>query len=274
MDDYDWTGSAEGFESQGMDEELPGLGGEYDFSNSGWNDSLGDMWGDGSYGFSDNPQFQMQQMPQQMDFQNWQQDPYLVNTGGSGWEQTGSGGSIQDTLQKIFTNPNVLGKGLSALMTGSQNKKMANNMSNIASSQRLDPFGSQRPVYQQELQNAIKDPNSIPLIKQQTDAIARAQAIKDAAAGRRSNNATSSPAMLAAQAEAAQKYISSMMTPAGANINPNSDAMYKAMSSSAGYDTNGYTSPLLYALGQDQRGGFNTSRIEELLAEIKKAQGK
>ena len=105
------------------------------------------------------------------------------------------------------------------------------------------------------------------------DAIARSQAIKDAAAGRRSNNATSSPAMLAAQAEAAQKYINSMMTPAGANINPNTGAMASAMTSAAGYDANGYTSPLLYAMGQGQRNIGNTSRIDELLAEIKKIQG-
>lgn len=270
MDDYDWTGSAEGFESQGTDEEIPGLSGSTDWGNFDFTDQLGGLFNDGSYDFSNNQQFQMQQMPQQMDFQNWQQDPYLVNTGGSGWEQTGSGGSIQDTLQKIFTNPNVLGKGIAALMTGQQNKKMASSLNNIASSPRLDPFGSQRPVYQQELQNAIKDPNSIPLIKQQTEAIARAQAIKDAAAGRRSNNATSSPAMLAAQAEAAQKYINSMMTPAGANINPNTGAMAGAMTSAAGYDANGYTSPLAYMLGNQQQAGSNSAAMQAILEALGK----
>jgi len=64
---------------------------------------------------------------------------------------TGGGGSSKSFLQSLFSNPltNMGIKGLSALLEGSQNKKKATALNNLANSSKLDPFGSQRAFYQQ-----------------------------------------------------------------------------------------------------------------------------
>lgn len=162
-------------------------------------------------------------------------------------------GSITSTLSSIFntigTNKNaqgLLGKGLSALLAGYQANKASDAYSKVAS--QADPFASQRGQYQQQLAQAVKNPNSIPMIQQQTQALAQAQAIKDAAAGRRSNNATSSPGLLLAQSQAAQNYMNNLANWGGANINGTSTAAnYAAKAADQG--TNSYISPLLYLLG-------------------------
>lgn len=178
----------------------------------------------------------------------------LANYGGA---NTG----ISQTLASIFNSPiTQLGaKGIAALYAGNQNKKAADSYKKLAGSPTIDPFGSQRPFYQQQLQQAIQNPNSIPMIQQQTQALAREQAIKDAAAGRRSNNATSSPGLMLAQSQAAQNYINSLMNPAGANISPNAGAYTQAMSNSINAGTNGYTSPLLYLLGNATQNTTNSN---------------
>lgn len=172
----------------------------------------------------------------------------------------GTDGSISSTLSQLFNSKTMplVGKGLAALYEGNQNKKQASALKNIASSAALDPFGSQRPFYQDQVKQALTNPTSVPIIKTQMDQIAKAQAIKDAAAGRRSNSATSSPAMLAAQSQIAQNYANSLLGAAGANISPNTGASANALTSAAKYDTNGYISPLLSLLGNMTQGNANS----------------
>lgn len=188
---------------------------------------------------------------------------------------------IQSTLAGLFNGAQGAGMGsnglklLAALAEGQQNKRKASNVQNIVNQQqaRTDPFGSQRPFYQQQLQNTVQDPYSQPIVKSQVDQIARAQAIKDAAAGRRSNSATSSPAMLAAQAAVAQKYMDSLQTPAGANISPNASGLDQLIAgSNAG--VNGYVSPIMSALGYGTQSNSTQAQlaaIQQLLANAKGA---
>ena len=96
------------------------------------------------------------------------------------------------------------------------------------------------------------------------------QAMKDAAAGRRSNSALSNPATLAAASEVAQKYMQGLMQPAGANINPNPSAWSSLAAQGVNNDVNGYMSPLASALGYNQQTNSNT---EALLAALQKALG-
>jgi len=173
---------------------------------------------------------------------------------GGGWDTSG----VQQTLANLFNSKGMeYGlKGLAALMEGRQNKKYAGDVrSNVQQMQQgLDPFGSQRPFYQQQLQQTVQNPYSAPIVRDQVAQIAKAQAIKDAAAGRRSNSATSSPAMLAAQAQIAQQYMNSLMQPAGAGIGPQQvSGGLSALNQASQANTQGYASPIMNALGNTQQ---------------------
>ncbi len=182
---------------------------------------------------------------------------------------------IQNTLAQIFqggSNNKLLSTGLSALISGAQNKRKAAQLQQLAQTLRTsgDPFGSQRAQYQQALSQAVQDPYSAPIVKNQVDALAQAQAIKDAAAGRRSNSMTSAPQLLAEQAKVAQNYINSLYTPAGANISPNMSGYTQASMAGTQAGVDGYLSPLAAALGYNQKSSSNN---EALLAALQKALG-
>lgn len=159
-------------------------------------------------------------------------------------------GGVQNTLSGLFNNKGFV-TGLGALAEGYQNKKKAAALQQMVSQNRqpLDPFGSQRPFYQQQLQQAVQDPYSAPIVRDQVDALAQAQRIADAKAGRRSNNATSSPALLAAQAQVAQKYINSLYEPSGANIGPQGlSSLMSAQQQGINAGINNYLSPMSQAV--------------------------
>ena len=191
-------------------------------------------------------------------------DAPMASTGTAG---TASG--ISNVLSQIFNKVGapLAMKGVAALYEGSQNKKKANALGNVAQQiqQTSDPFGSQRPIYQQQLQQTVTNPYSSPMVKAQVDNIARAQAIKDAAAGRRSNSLASAPGVLAAQADIAQKYMNSLAPLAGANMSPNTQAISQLLSQKAGYDTQGYGSPLAYLMSDEAKNIQN----QDLMGQIK-----
>lgn len=179
--------------------------------------------------------------------------------------QTGTGptwnapnaGSIQNTLAGIFSgaqnNPALMGKGLAAIMEGVQNKKKQSAMR--ANASQLDPWGSQRGFYQQQAQSTVTDPFSSPIVKAQVEQLQNAQNIKDAAAGRRSNSLTSSPAVMAEMAKIAQQYQAQMAQQGGANINPS--GLSTTLNAGSQADINGYISPLLTALGWNNQKTSN-----------------
>ena len=180
-------------------------------------------------------------------------------------------GSISQTLSGLFNNPQALGmagKGVAALFEGYQNKKKADAMKQLAKNPALDPFGSQRQFYQQQAQQAVTNPYDSPIVKAQIEQLQNAQNIKDAAAGRRSNMLTSSPAVMAEMAKIAQNYQQQMAVQGGANIAP-SGGLAEILSKGTTYDTNGYISPLLTAAGY----GVQDNALANLTAEQKKLLG-
>ena len=194
------------------------------------------------------------------------------NYNGAGLTQTSNPwGSISQTLSGLFNNPQALGlagKGVAALFEGYQNKKKAEAMQQLAKNPALDPFGSQRPFYQQQAQQAVTNPYDSPIVKAQIEQLQNAQNIKDAAAGRRSNMLTSSPAVMAEMAKIAQNYQQQMAVQGGANIAP-SGGLAEILSKGTTYDTNGYISPLLTAAGY----GVQNNALANLTAEQKKLLG-
>lgn len=194
------------------------------------------------------------------------------NYNGAGLIQTSNPfGSISQTLAGLFNNPQALGlagKGVAALFEGYQNKKKADAMQKLAKNPALDPFGSQRQFYQQQAQQAVTNPYDSPIVKAQIEQLQNAQNIKDAAAGRRSNMLTSSPAVMAEMAKIAQNYQQQMAVLGGANIAP-SGGLADILSKSTTYDTNGYISPLLTAAGY----GVQDNALANLTAEQKKLLG-
>lgn len=175
-------------------------------------------------------------------------------------------GGIQNTLSGLFNNKGFV-TGLGALAEGYQNKKKAAALQQLVQQNRqpLDPFGSQRPFYQQQLQQAVQDPYSAPIVSAQVEQLKRAQDIKNAAAGRRSNSATTDPALMAAMAGVAQNYMNSLQTPAGANIGPQGlSSLLSAQQQGINNDVNGYLSPALSALGRSAGVDQNTKTLEAL----------
>ena len=262
-DDFDSLGPSAGFDygmsdfdSLGPNLSNTGLG---DFSNNYYDDfdSLGGLWDGSSFSQDALSNITGGGYPTNNDLSGYLRDIQDENLRGWGAGTTGSEGSITSALQKLFTNPNLLGKGISALYEGYQNKKNAKTLNNAANSTTIDPFGSQRAQYQQELQNTVQNPYSSAIVKSQVDNLQRQQAIKDAAAGRRSNTLSTAPSMLASQAQIAQNYINQLGTLAGANIAPNSSAYANLINQASKSDTNGYISPLLSLLGNTQQSGSN-----------------
>ena len=174
--------------------------------------------------------------------------------------------SFSDALTKALGGLGGLfaGKGgssiLSALAEGRQNKKYVQGVKDIVgqNQQTIDPFGSQRPYYQQQLQQSVADPYSSKIVSDQVAALKSAQDRKNAAAGRRSNSAGTDPELLRAMADIAMKYQQSLHSPAGANINPNMAGLAALLGANK-QNTNGYISPLLSALGFNVGGNANSS---------------
>lgn len=264
----DWQTSAAGGVEQAAfpewDQNMQQSAQQQDFSgmNTGWNYGPGNTegWnqvggtpviGDGQAGggYMQNGQFQdYSQLP---GYQNQTQQ-----------NLTG----IQNTLASIF-NSKAGVSGLGAIVQGMQNKKKASMTNQLAQQMQpaMDPFGSQRAQYQQQLSSAYQDPYSQPIVRDQVAQIQRAQAIKDAAAGRRSNSSTSDPAMLAASAQVAQKYIDSLQTPAGANIGPQGlSSLLQLQQSGMNAGINGMASPIMSALGYNTGSNSNSQAMSNM----------
>jgi hypothetical protein len=193
----------------------------------------------------------------------------------------GSAGSIASFLQSLFSgkgqgNPaqpsagtnmgNTVKTGLAALMEGGQNQQKAQQYAQIAQNPALDPFGSQRGFYQQQAQNAVTNPYDSPIVKAQVAQMQRSQDIKNAKAGRRSNDATTNPALMAAMAEAAMKYQNQMATQGGAGMRPDSAAISTLLTGSANAGINGYQSPIVNAINKTDILGNAGNALEKLFA--------
>ena len=170
-------------------------------------------------------------------------------------------GSIGSALAGLFsggTGTNLMRAGttgLAAMLEGQQNKKKQQAMQQLVQNnqQYVDPFGSQRPYYQQQLQNAVADPYGQRIVADQLAAMKALQARKDAAAGRRSNSAGSDPALMAEAAKAALAYQQSLQRPAGAMIDPSAAVAMQYLAQGANAGINGYTSPIASAIGYNQQ---------------------
>ena len=174
--------------------------------------------------------------------------------------------SFSDALTKALGGLGGLfaGKGgssiLGALAEGRQNKKYVQGVKDIVgqNQQTIDPFGSQRPYYQQQLQQSVANPYSSKIVADQVAALKSAQDRKNAAAGRRSNSAGTDPELLRAMADIAMKYQQSLYSPAGANINPNMAGL-SALLGANKQNVNGYISPLMSALGFNVQNNMNNT---------------
>ena len=199
--------------------------------------------------------------------------------------------SISSVLSNLFNgNSGITGKQLgtlgAALLEGRSNKRMANQIPQAVQQQqqRTSPYdvasagaslmgaNSMRDAMQQKLAAAMTDPYDQPIVKSQVDQIANIQAIKDAAAGRRSNSATSSPAMMAEQAKVAQNYINSLQQPAGANINPSSQGLEQIIQALK-YGAQGTASPMMSALGYNTGTNQNSAAMQQIMEMMSKLKG-
>lgn len=177
---------------------------------------------------------------------------------------------IEQSLAQMFTNPNAL-KLAAVLAEGSQNKKKASAMQALAKNPALDPFGSQRPFYQQQAQQAVTNPYDSPIVKAQIEQMQRAQSIKDAAAGRRSNSLMSAPAVQAEMAKIAMQYQNQMANQGGAQFGP-SGSLGQILQSGANAGINGYISPAIAGMSdmlQQQRNDDYRQKYLEAITKFR-----
>lgn len=178
------------------------------------------------------------------------------------------GPKFDEATQKFLSNPDRwmsdLMKVVAATQERKKSKSYAKSLSSIASSPMLDPFGGQRGTYQDQMRQATLDPKSVPMIAQNLQAIQSAQDRKDAAAGRRSNQVGSAPAVLAAQNQSVMDYIKTMAGPAGANINPSSSTYAQLLRDSAMAGGQG-DSAIYSALSNILQGRQNGAEIDKVL---------
>lgn len=150
------------------------------------------------------------------------------------------GGKGLDLLGKIFggsggsggmSGSNAYLKTLMNLVAANQEKKSNQQMATQIPQQvqqfrqqsspfdanptTLDP-NSARFLAQNEYKKSVLNPYASNIVADQVEQMRQIQARKDAAAGRRSNGAYSSPGLLAAQADAAMKYQNQVGQQAGA----------------------------------------------------------
>ena len=180
-------------------------------------------------------------------------------------------GGTSSFLSQLFGGGSKL---LGALMEGKQNKKYANNLGAISNKIQgaSDPFGSQRPFYQQQAQQAVTDPYASPLVRMQTDELLRQANIGGAAHGR-SRIQNLSPALLAEQAKIAMGYQEQMARQGGYQMKPDTGAMLAASMGGAKADASGYGSPLASAFGNIVQTNQNQTNLDSILNALKAQRG-
>jgi len=263
-----------------------------DYTSDMFGGGLGDLFSMQNIGGIPQGTFNLPQSGQQFGFgeEGVGVQPYDAGTSDSDLFGGGLSG-LSNILGGLFNGQSgITGKQLgtlgAALLEGRANKRMASQIPQAVQQQqqRTSPFdiassgassmgaNSMRDAMQQKLAAAMTDPYGQPIVKSQVDQIARTQAIKDAAAGRRSNTATSSPAMMAEQAKVAQNYINSLQQPAGAGINPSNQGLEQIMQALK-YGTQGTASPLMSALGYGTGSNQNSAAMQQIMEMMSKLKG-
>lgn len=228
--------------------------------NTGWTDNSDYNYSNPSTSYGDwFPQTSATTVQQSPAVENFLSNPSYNYTPITNPLGTSTSSFLQDLFTK-GTNSNNIGQLAAALLTGRQNKQQASALNKAAST--VDPWASQRPFYQQQAQSAVTDPYSAPIVKAQIEQLQKAQNIKDAAAGRRSNSLLGSTAVLAEEAKIAQAYQAQMANQGGANISPASSASLLGQAATA--NTNGYITPLVTLFGNQTQNTSNTNYLNAL----------
>lgn len=249
------------------------------------------LWGMGNnYGFTPDPNLPTNQfMPQsygQSLGQSIAPESFMGNVQENSLSNGWNLGGIGNTLAQLFqgNSGKLIGSGIAAYLEGRGNKQMAQQIPQVVAQQqaRQSPFDaaataidptSGRAQAMEAYKAALANPYGNKIVSDQVEALSKAQAIKDAAAGRRSNNATSSPALVAAQAQIAQKYLDSMAQQAGAGINPNMGGLSDLVSALK-YGANGYTSPFASAAGYSLGSNYTQNNQQNIIDALSKLMSK
>lgn len=287
--------------------ELTQINTDYQSQTPGYNpqfDAMGseDMWG--SYGY--NPQQGQPGMVTLPDgtrmwqgangqwagYQNPNEQftPYQnqADVGGKPWYEIAASGA-KDFLGKIFADPKSLMAVGAAGLTGRQNKQRAQAAQNIVTQQQqkmVAPFDAPNLRAQQllgannareaainEYIQSLKDPYASPMVSNQVKAMQEAQRIKDAKAGRRSNDILGNTQILGEQAKIAQNYQDQLARQAGMNFNNSGQIGQLGLAqliAGANQGIDGYISPLANALGYGTQSAYNSANRQDLMDALEK----
>lgn len=134
------------------------------------------------------------------------------------WKRMMSKGEFLPNVSPGQANMFKLGAGILEFLQKRQQAKALNQ-----AAARMDPFGSQRPFYQEQLQQTYTDPNAYmnrPEARLQLQALEKALARRDAKSGRRSQYGSRALELAQAQAKLLSDYRSPLAAAAGVNIAP------------------------------------------------------
>jgi len=152
-----------------------------------------------------------------------------------------------------------------------RNEGMASDLQRIATqnSAAIDPFGSQRPIYQQQLAESTANPTNSAYGRALFDKMSQMQRRKDAAAGRRSNNAYGDSIMTPEFLKAMTERDKMTGSFAGAGISPQTSELMKLLTGSAGYANQG-NSPYYSAAGSILQS--NTTQVDKEAADARQQE--
>lgn len=204
--------------------------------------------------------------------QSWMQG-VMPSAGVSGFGGGAADGGIQSFLKELFTGKNGVknsATGISGLLgafsqmqQNSQNRQLGQQMLT-----RMDPFGSQRPQYQQLLSDSYTNPNGVlatPEIAGQLAQMRKAIEAKDAAGGRRSQYGEREVQLAQQAAKLMQGYRSQLLGSSGANISPNAQ-LGAGLISGANSSNSSAMNPLMSAAGNIINGDSIDSLLNQLVS--------
>lgn len=234
------------------------------------------LWG------SQNPNY-FSQSPSNATLQDMYSTPTLPSTnsgfGGTGLDPAVAGYNQQGDDQnqpwwKRMSMPNVsqgqadLFKGLASLYSAYQGNKQAGQLRQAA--QMQDPFGSQRPQYQQLLSQSYSNPNAYmntPEARLQQQALKQQLERADAKAGRRSQYGARAVDLQMAQAKQLADYRAGLQQAAGSQIQPGNSGALLQSASQAQVDANAAPFQALSSIFQKQTPQYQNTQaiIDKLL---------
>lgn len=153
-------------------------------------------------------------------------------------------------------------KGMAGLEEKRANRGRADMLNRLMRNGMLDPAAQMRTTAMNQFDQAVADPMSVPVVRQQIDAMTQAQRIKDAQAGRRSNNLLGDTQVLGQAGKVINDYLANM----GRVYSPPQAGTLAQLGMDAAKYGNTGNAPIYSAIGSTLTNYDLNRKLEQLFA--------